>query len=80
MKTIALLLITLTVIQCATLHGTRQKRPEFMGQSVNMLQYIRLTQLQEAAIRADRYMKSLANQYGEKALAKNAAHIDTFVF
>ena len=71
MKTIAFLLITLTIVHSATLHGNRQKRPDFMGQSVNMLQYIRLTQLQEAAIRADRYMKSLASQYGEKVLVKN---------
>ena len=42
-----------------------------MGQSVNMLQYIRLTQLQEAAIRADRYMKSLASKYSQHTLVRN---------
>ena len=42
-----------------------------MGHSVNMLQYIRLTELQEAAIKADRYMKSLAAKYDRMSLMLN---------
>lgn len=42
-----------------------------MGHSVNMLQYIRLTELQEAAIKADRYMKSLAAKYDPMSLMLN---------
>ena len=42
-----------------------------MGQSVSNVQYIHLTELQEAAIRADAYMKSLAAKYDENALRQN---------
>ena len=42
-----------------------------MGQSVSNLQYIQLTELQEAAIRADVYMKSLADKYDENTLRQN---------
>ena len=49
----------------------RDKRPTFMGQSVSNVQYIHLTELQEAAIRADAYMKSLAAKYDENALRQN---------
>ena len=71
MRTIVFFLITLSVVYAANIHGIRQKRPDFMGQSVNMLQYVRLTQLQDAAIRADRYMKNLARTYGQRALLRN---------
>ena len=48
-----------------------EKRPEFMGKSVNMLQYSRLKDLQQHAIKADRYMKHLAWTHAPGVLMKN---------
>eukprot|EP00093_Oithona_nana_P006473 06473.XXX_68623_68168_1 [CDS] Oithona nana genome sequencing. len=79
MKIIALLFLSLSLTMAAHFHPfdevnkevVRDKRPTFMGQSVSNLQYIQLTELQEAAIRADVYMKSLADKYDENTLRQN---------
>ena len=71
MKTLVLLhLCLLCAASSLPIHGI-EKRPEFMGKSVNMLQYSRLKDLQNAAIEADRYMKHLAWIHAPGVLMKN---------
>lgn len=71
MKTL-LLHLCLAIASAASLsiHGI-EKRPDFMGESVNMLQYSRLKNLQNAAIEADRYMKHWAWTHAPGVLMNN---------